>query len=283
MKKFWNWIHDDGGCRVLRLEGPIDSESFWGDEVTPKAFRDDLYAEEGSVCFSFCQPGTGPSGAQPALFLVKGGHLQEVPLPAEVTEVMDQRLSGGILYRVEKRSSHPGRPVLVARSVPDGSLSEYLLYADPDREGDARKCRLLPYGSDMLVRGLYRYSDSLVDAEGAEAFCLWTRNGMIFREILPVKSFSTLPGVGSGPGPMACVLSTPSGVCIGKGTETWTPIGRYKLFSPSCACLVPSLTSSSPFDAHYYVALSGPSCLLWVDGTVTPIQLHGYISGISVE
>jgi hypothetical protein len=27
--KFWNWIHDDSGGRVLRLEGPIDSESFW--------------------------------------------------------------------------------------------------------------------------------------------------------------------------------------------------------------------------------------------------------------
>ena len=25
MKKFWNWIHDDGGGRILRLEGPIDS------------------------------------------------------------------------------------------------------------------------------------------------------------------------------------------------------------------------------------------------------------------
>ena len=32
MNKFWNWIRDDTGGRVLRLEGPIDSESFWGDE-----------------------------------------------------------------------------------------------------------------------------------------------------------------------------------------------------------------------------------------------------------
>ena len=39
MKKFWNWIRDEGGGRTLRLEGPIDEESFWGDEVTPKAFR----------------------------------------------------------------------------------------------------------------------------------------------------------------------------------------------------------------------------------------------------
>ena len=57
MKKFWNWIHDDSGGRVLRLEGPIDSESFWGDEVTPKAFRDDLYAEEGDITLWVNSPG----------------------------------------------------------------------------------------------------------------------------------------------------------------------------------------------------------------------------------
>ena len=38
MKRFWNWIRNEAGGRVLRLEGPIDEESFWGDEVTPKAF-----------------------------------------------------------------------------------------------------------------------------------------------------------------------------------------------------------------------------------------------------
>ena len=57
MKKFWNWIHDDSGGRVLRLEGPIDSDSFWGDEVTPQAFRDDLYAEEGDITLWVNSPG----------------------------------------------------------------------------------------------------------------------------------------------------------------------------------------------------------------------------------
>lgn len=57
MKKFWNWIHDDSGGRVLRLEGPIDSESFWGDEITPQAFRDDLYAEEGDITLWMNSPG----------------------------------------------------------------------------------------------------------------------------------------------------------------------------------------------------------------------------------
>lgn len=57
MEKFWNWIHDDSGGRVLRLEGPIDSESFWGDEITPQSFRDELYAEEGDITLWLNSPG----------------------------------------------------------------------------------------------------------------------------------------------------------------------------------------------------------------------------------
>lgn len=57
MQKFWNWIHDDSGGRVLRLEGPIDSESYWGDEITPKNFLDELYAEDGDVTIYLNSPG----------------------------------------------------------------------------------------------------------------------------------------------------------------------------------------------------------------------------------
>ena len=57
MKKFWNWIHDDSGGRVLRLEGPIDEESFWGDEITPADFRSELEAEEGDVTVWINSPG----------------------------------------------------------------------------------------------------------------------------------------------------------------------------------------------------------------------------------
>ena len=57
MEKFWNWIHDDSGGRILRLEGPIDSESFWGDEITPQSFRDELYAEDGDITLWLNSPG----------------------------------------------------------------------------------------------------------------------------------------------------------------------------------------------------------------------------------
>ena len=57
MKKFWNWIKDDGGGRILRLEGPIDNENFWGDEITPRMFREDLEAEDGDITVWINSPG----------------------------------------------------------------------------------------------------------------------------------------------------------------------------------------------------------------------------------
>lgn len=57
MKKFWNWIKDSDETRTLRLEGPIDEESFWGDEITPHMFRDELNAGEGDVTVWINSPG----------------------------------------------------------------------------------------------------------------------------------------------------------------------------------------------------------------------------------
>ena len=57
MKKFWNWIKDSDETRTLRLEGPIDEESFWGDEITQQMFRDELNAGEGDVTVWINSPG----------------------------------------------------------------------------------------------------------------------------------------------------------------------------------------------------------------------------------
>lgn len=57
MKKFWNFIRNEEGNRVLRLEGPIDEDNFWGDEITPSAFRAELEAEEGDVTVWINSPG----------------------------------------------------------------------------------------------------------------------------------------------------------------------------------------------------------------------------------
>ena len=57
MKKFWNWIHNEAGGRVLRLEGPVDDESVWGTEITPKAFREELNAGTEDITVWINSPG----------------------------------------------------------------------------------------------------------------------------------------------------------------------------------------------------------------------------------
>lgn len=58
MKKFWNWARDaDEGSRVLFLDGVISEDTWWGDEVTPKLFRDDLTAGSGPVTVWINSPG----------------------------------------------------------------------------------------------------------------------------------------------------------------------------------------------------------------------------------
>ena len=56
-KRFWNWARDADGNRELRLEGAIDEESWYDDDVTPKIFRDELFAESGPVTIRVNSPG----------------------------------------------------------------------------------------------------------------------------------------------------------------------------------------------------------------------------------
>ena len=43
MKKFWNWVRDETTQeRILHLEGAIAEESWFGDDVTPAAFKNEL-------------------------------------------------------------------------------------------------------------------------------------------------------------------------------------------------------------------------------------------------
>ena len=57
MNRFWNYIRNDAGENVLRLEGPIDKDTRWGDEVTPQAFRSELEAVEGDLTVWINSPG----------------------------------------------------------------------------------------------------------------------------------------------------------------------------------------------------------------------------------
>ncbi len=58
MTKFWNWTTD--ACsdeRVLYFDGEISNETWWGDEVTPKLFKDELFSGDGNITLWLNSPG----------------------------------------------------------------------------------------------------------------------------------------------------------------------------------------------------------------------------------
>ena len=59
MKKFWNWARDETApdARVLRLEGTIAEESWFEDDVTPAAFKGELFSSTGPVTVWINSPG----------------------------------------------------------------------------------------------------------------------------------------------------------------------------------------------------------------------------------
>lgn len=57
MRKFWNWVRDSDEERTLYLNGVISEETWWGDEVTPKIFKDELLAGAGDITVWINSPG----------------------------------------------------------------------------------------------------------------------------------------------------------------------------------------------------------------------------------
>lgn len=60
-RKFWNWIknQDESGSvmRTLFLNGEISDETWYGDEVTPKLFKDELESGTGPISVWINSPG----------------------------------------------------------------------------------------------------------------------------------------------------------------------------------------------------------------------------------
>ena len=57
-RKFWNWVRDsDTGERTLVLNGTIAEDSWFGDEVTPRIFRDELMKCDGNITVWINSPG----------------------------------------------------------------------------------------------------------------------------------------------------------------------------------------------------------------------------------
>ena len=57
MRKFWNWVRNPDNERTLYLNGPIAEETWWGDEVTPQMFKDELLSGSGDITVWINSPG----------------------------------------------------------------------------------------------------------------------------------------------------------------------------------------------------------------------------------
>ena len=55
-KRFWDWARDSDE-RVLYFDGEISEETWWGDEITPRLFRDELFSGEGDLTVWLNSPG----------------------------------------------------------------------------------------------------------------------------------------------------------------------------------------------------------------------------------
>ena len=59
-RKFWNWVKNEGeleSSRTLFLNGEISDETWFGDEITPGIFKNELDAGEGNVTVWINSPG----------------------------------------------------------------------------------------------------------------------------------------------------------------------------------------------------------------------------------
>lgn len=83
MKKFWNWVRDETTQeRILRLDGAIAEESWFGDDVTPAAFKNELNAGDGPITVWINSPG-GDCVAAAQIYNML------MDYPADVTVVID--------------------------------------------------------------------------------------------------------------------------------------------------------------------------------------------------
>ena len=58
INKFWVWAKDaNTGTRTLYLDGVIASESWFEDDITPTAFREELFAGKGDITVYINSPG----------------------------------------------------------------------------------------------------------------------------------------------------------------------------------------------------------------------------------
>ena len=232
----------------------IDGRAVWekdegvivGTEDHPAFEGGALYRDGDRICFSYVREGAGSR----EVHLVADGKVVRSDVCPEALWIHDQRLIGGVLYRLEKRSAAWKDPTLVV----DGKDR----VPPPWYRGNSRKCQIVPAPDGVVVLGYSR-------PKGTDIPMFWVE-GMGF----PIVQREDVGAILYEDGLFAYVA--PEEAAVGERRIPFP--GRMRLLSRKCAVLL---------GGRLFLALTGSPDLLIAGGKETEIPVHGFLSGVRVE
>lgn len=88
MNKFWNWVrNEDTGAAELIFNGPISEDTWFGDEITPAMFRNELSKISGDLTVWLNSPG-GDVFAASQIYTMLRNHKGKVTV--KIARMMDE-------------------------------------------------------------------------------------------------------------------------------------------------------------------------------------------------
>jgi len=136
-KNFWNFARSDTGERELHIDGPIASEMWFGDEITPQAFRDELFADSGDITVWIRSDGGNVIAA------------------AEIYEFLNQ-YSGNVMAKIYGMCASAASVIAMAADEVLMSATSYMLVHNPwtIAIGDADMLRKTAAELDEIKKGI---------------------------------------------------------------------------------------------------------------------------------
>ena len=96
MNKFWNWVrNEDTGTAELIFNGPISEDTWFGDEITPAMFRNELSKVSGDLTVWLNSPG-GDVFAASQIYTMLRNHKGKVTVKIDGIAVGDNASAANI-------------------------------------------------------------------------------------------------------------------------------------------------------------------------------------------
>ena len=137
MGKFWNWVDE---ANELRLTGPIATESWFGDEVTPAQFREELGKHPGKITVYINSPGG------------------DVFAASEIYTMLLER-KGEITVKIDAFAASAASVIAMAGGTVLMAPTAYMLIHDPSTIVEGNKAEL-----KEAIRALDEIKEGLINA-----------------------------------------------------------------------------------------------------------------------